>query len=332
MSKFQTIVHIPQYEWKINYGSPTMFMGSCFAENIGGKMGNLKFQVDQNPCGILYNPVSVANSLQFLLDKKKFGEHELISHQGLWHSFYHHSRFSSPEKKVALNSINKRLKLGAQNLLNAGFLFITFGTAWVYEYKETLQIVSNCHKIPSSSFTRYRLKIPDVVERYKTLLQDILKVNPSIKIIFTVSPIRHWKDGAIENQLSKSTLLLAVNQIISEVGRGHCAYFPSYEIIMDELRDYRFYSEDMLHLSTVATGYIWEKFERAFMEENTLGIKKEVEKIIRAKNHKPFNPATEEHQRFLSNYLGVCKKLETKHTNINLKLEIEYFEKQLKHM
>lgn len=329
MNKFQTLVDIPQFNWKIDYTSSSMFMGSCFAENIGKRMVELKFGTDLNPFGILYNPISVANSLQILLDNRKMDGSELMNHNGLWHSFYHHSRFSSTDKEESLSIINGRITVSSKILREADFLFITFGTAWVYELKETQKVVSNCHKIPESQFTRYKAGVSDIVNRHTRLLKDIFQVNPTLKVIFTVSPIRHWKDGAIENQLSKSTLLLAVNKIINSIGTDFCAYFPSYEIVMDELRDYRFYDQDMIHLSAVATNHIWEKFEQSFMRNGTVSLKKEIEKILQSKNHRPFNPKTEEHKKFLSGCLKSCTQLEKEHPYINLKLEIEYFTKQL---
>ncbi len=330
MSKFQTIVEIPKYDWQLDYQSLSMFMGSCFAENIGSKLIDSKFNIDLNPFGILYNPVSVENSLRMLLQNKKVEEHELINRDGLWHSFFHHSRFSHENKTETLRKINSKIRAASKFLRTANSLFITFGTAWVYEHKETQQVVSNCHKIPNSEFTRYRIGVDEIVARFNHLLKELFQVNPSLKVVFTVSPIRHWKDGAIQNQVSKATLLLAIDSIVKKAGNEACSYFPSYEIVMDELRDYRFYAEDKLHISEVATNHIWEKFEQAFMEPGTLSLKMEIEKIVRAKNHRPFNPKTEKHQKFLSNCLMKCEELEGKYAYINLKLEKEYFAKQLK--
>ena len=330
MSKFQTIVEIPKFGWEIGYQSSNMFVGSCFAENIGSKLKDSKFNTDINPFGILYNPVSVENSLRMLIQNKKMKEEELISHDGLWHSFFHHSRFSHEDKTEALRKINSRIKAASNFLKTADTLFVTFGTAWVYEHKKTEQIVSNCHKIPSSEFTRYRLGVDEIVARYNHLLKELFQFNPHLKVVFTVSPIRHWKDGANQNQISKATLLLAINSIVNRSGNEACSYFPSYEIVMDELRDYRFYAEDMLHISDLATKHIWERFEQAFVSPETLSLKKEIDKIIRAKNHRPFNPKTENHRKFLSSYLQKCEELEDKYAYINLKLEIESFTKQLK--
>jgi hypothetical protein len=186
--KFQTEVKIPDFAWQTGYRKRNLFMGSCFTENIGQKMENLKYPVDINPFGILYNPVSVANGLRFLLQNKKFTEQDLVQHNGLWHSFYHHSRFSSPDVKEALANINNRIESSAEFLKNADFLFITFGTAWVYDYKLTGQTVSNCHKIPDKEFRRFRLTPGEIVEEYRQLLSELWKLNPEIKAFLLSVP------------------------------------------------------------------------------------------------------------------------------------------------
>jgi len=327
--KFQTEVQIPGFAWQTGYQRRNLFMGSCFTENIGQKMETLKYPVDINPFGILYNPVSVANGLRFLLQRKKFTEQDLIHYNGLWHSFFHHSRFSSPDKNEALTTINNRIEKSAEFLKNAGFLFITFGTAWVYDYKLTGQTVSNCHKIPEKEFRRFRLTPGEIVEDYRQLLSEIRDFDPEIKVVFTVSPIRHWKDGAIENQRSKATLLLAIDQLIREFGEEYCNYFPAYEIVMDELRDYRFYAEDMIHLSVSAVNHIWEKFQLAMIDNKSRVTSEKVENILSAVNHRPFNKFTKEHLHFLKQSLDKAHRLEQKFTYLNLKNEIAFFIKQI---
>jgi hypothetical protein len=307
-------------------------MGSCFTENIGQKMEMLKYPVDINPFGILYNPISVANGLRFLIQHQKFTEQDLIQHNGLWHSFFHHSRFSSPDINEALTNIDNRIKSSAEFLKNTDFLFITFGTAWVYEYKHTGQTVSNCHKIPEKEFRRFRLTPGEIVEDYRQLLSDLWKFNPEIKIVFTVSPIRHWKDGAIENQRSKAILLLAIDQLVRGFGQENCNYFPAYEIVMDELRDYRFYEEDMIHLSGPAIQHIWEKFQQVLIDEKSLKISGEVKNIVAAMNHKPFNKFTKEHLQFLKQSLQKTNKLEKKFPYLNLTFEKEFFFREIKEL
>ncbi|MCY1721150.1 GSCFA domain-containing protein [Prolixibacteraceae bacterium Z1-6] len=329
-SKFQTIVEVPKFLWETGYGKKNLFMGSCFTENVGNKMAALKYVVDINPFGILYNPMSVANALELLLNEKVFSENDLIRHNDLWHSFSHHGRFSANEKNEALQKINDRIHTSSDFLKHTDFLFLTFGTAWIYRYKKSGEVVSNCHKIPAKEFTRERLSVTEIVEKYTGLLHSLWEVNPKLKVIFTVSPIRHWKDGAIENQRSKATLLLAVEELVQLFANDKCAYFPSYEIVMDELRDYRFYAEDMLHLTDVAVNHIWEIFEESLIDRESKRVAKEIKKIVLAINHKPFNKRSAEYLNFLQKTAKMIAELEEKSLHFNLKLEKDYLNVQLK--
>ena len=326
--KFRTEVEIPDYKWKISYQSAALFMGSCFTENVGQKMADLKYPVDINPFGILYNPVSVANGIQLLLHPENFQQNDLIEHKGLWHSFYHHGRFSSVDSNEALQQINDRLQFSSAFLKEAEFLLITFGTAWVYRYLKSGKIVSNCHKIPAKEFARERLSVTEIVEQYTSLLEGLFRINPKIKILFTVSPIRHWKDGAIENQRSKAILLLAVDELV-KLFEEQCVYFPSYEIVMDELRDYRFYAADMLHLNEVAVDFIWERFQDKLIEPESRKRSKDVKKIVDAARHRPLNKNTLEFRKFVEATLNLIYKMEKEYPYLNLKLEKEYFIRHL---
>lgn len=329
MKIFRTIVEIPQFPWKIDYQKYSLFMGSCFVENIGGIMLEYKYNVDLNPFGILYNPISVANSLNILIKGKTFTSDDLVSSDGLWHSFNHHSRFSFTKHVDTLNAINKRIQISSDNLKTADFLFITFGTSWVYQLKSSGEIVSNCHKIPAKEFNRYRLSVNEIVEEYKSLVIQLAKVNPKLKIIFTVSPIRHRKDGAVENQLSKATLLLAIQKLIEDLGKDFCAYFPSYEIVMDELRDYRFYTEDMIHISKTGIDYIWDRFEFALISGDSQKLAIEIGKLRKATEHRPFNPNTPEHIKFLKSNLKKAQELVAKFPYLNLMEEMDFFTRQI---
>jgi hypothetical protein len=325
VSKFQTVVEVPKFRWKTGYSRKNIFMGSCFTENVGNRMAALKYDVDINPFGILYNPVSVANSLKMLITEKEFTDSDLIHAGGLWHSFHHHGKFSFPNKQDTLKAINDRLKSSAEFLKEADFLFITFGTAWIYRYKETGQTVSNCHKIPAGKFERARLSIAEIVEEYRELFAEVRKINPHLKVVFTVSPIRHWKDGSVENQRSKAILLLAIDQLIHDIDDDFCAYFPAYEIVMDELRDYRFYAEDMIHISEVAIDHIWEKFQSCLIEKESQQIAVQVQKVVKAMNHKPLHENTPEYVRFLDQTISEIIRLESNYVYLNLTVEKEYF-------
>ena len=325
ISKFHTVVELPEYEWQSGYGIKNMFIGSCFTENVGNRMANLKFDVDINPFGILYNPVSVAASLQLLLENRKFTADDLIQWKEIWHSFYHHGRFSSHHQNEALDAINNRLEMSSKNLREIGFLFITFGTAWVYRYKKTGQTVSNCHKIPTKEFERFRLPVESIVDNYVQILSGLQQINPDLKVIFTVSPIRHWSDGAIENQRSKSVLLLAIDEIIKQLGEDFCAYFPAYEIVMDELRDYRYYNEDMIHLTDFTINHIWEKFSERLLNRKSREVSKRVNKFIMAKNHRPQQKGSSEYRKFIQTTLKQIDQFSVEFPYINLTLEKEYF-------
>lgn len=325
ISKFQTVVDIPAYNWKTGYSKKNIFMGSCFTENIGTRMTVLKYNIDINPFGILYNPVSVANGLRILLQQKQFTTADLIQADGLWYSFYHHGRFSSSNEKETLEAINSRIKTSSEFLKKAEFLFVTFGTAWIYKFKKTGQTVANCHKIPSNEFERVRLSVEEIVAEYSRLFSEIRQKNPLLKVIFTVSPIRHWKDGAVENQRSKAVLLLAIDKLTKEFGDDFCAYFPAYEIVMDELRDYRFYAEDMIHISEVGVNHIWEKFQVSMIENESRQISLQVQKVVKAANHKPLHNNTPEYCRFLDQMISEVIRLESKYVHLNLTVEKEYF-------
>ena len=324
---FRTVIKPVKYNFDINYKSNLMFIGSCFTESIGEELKTSKFNIDINPFGILYNPISVKNSLNFLIENKRFSENDIFYFNERWHSFYHHSRFSASEKKQMLSSVNQRTEESSDLLKNADFLFITFGTAWVYEHRETDEIVSNCHKVPAKNFKRRILTIDEITNAYYALSEKIMKFNPDLKIIFTISPVRHLKDGFYENNLSKSVLRLAIDKLINVY--SNCFYFPAYEILTDDLRDYRFYKSDLLHPNKTAVDYIFNFFKSSFISDDTLKILNEIRKIIRSKNHKPFNLNSEEYKKFVKSNIKSIEKLTDKYDYINLVEELVFFENKL---
>jgi len=324
---FRTKVNIPRSEFEFGYQKQAVMMGSCFVENIGAKLKSYKYQVDVNPFGVIYNPVSVCSSLRLLMEEKELVEDDLNFHNNLWFSFYHHSKFSNTNLSQCLSDINSGIKESSKKLKEADSLFITFGTSWVYELLSSGTIVSNCHKLPAKDFNRYRLNVDEIVAIYKDLLVELLIFNPKIKIVFTVSPIRHWKDGANGNQLSKATLLLAIDQLTELFDQ--VSYFPSYEIVMDELRDYRFYSEDMLHMSDVAVKYIWQRFSETYLAEASIQTQKQVEKFILAANHRPFNVNSDSHQTFIKSSLAKVHEFLKLNPAINMDDVIANLERNL---
>ena len=262
MQDFRTHLPLPKYDFGINHSHHVMCLGSCFAENIAQKLQNFKFSTLLNPHGILYNPVSIEKSLNQLRSAHQFSESDLLGHQGLWHSFDHHGQFSMPDQKDTLKKINERLEEGHHFLKNANRLIVTLGTANVFVYKKSGEIVANCHKLPGNEFERKRLKVETIVKKLSPIFSKLKTEKPGLHIITTVSPIRHIRDGLVENQRSKATLLLALDQICADLEFVH--YFPSYEILLDDLRDYRFYEADMIHPNEVALNYIWDIFKTAF--------------------------------------------------------------------
>ncbi len=294
--EFRTRVEIPSSKIKIDHTSGILLIGSCFADNIGSRLKELKFRAGHNPFGVLYNPVSVKDNLGLLMERKTFSESDLYRVNDRWISFSHYTHFSDPDQTVCLQKINDSIISASELLADARFLFITFGTARVYEFIKTGKIVANCHKIPAREFKRFLLNPEDIVREYDMLLPALRTYNPDLQIVFTVSPIRHWKDGATGNQLSKSILLVAIHQLVEKYEFTH--YFPAYEIFMDELRDYRFYAGDMLHPSDAALDYIWEKFTETFISDESVKLMRAIEKIIKAKAHRPVNASSIEHARF----------------------------------
>ncbi len=323
MKEFRTIFDIHESEIKINYDSNLIFMGSCFSDNIGKKIKELKFPVLINPFGVLYNPVSIANSIDNIINNTKFSEQDLHFFNNKWFSFYHHSDFSGKDKTECLSRINNSTELAHQRLRNADFLFLTFGTSRVYLHKKTAEIVSNCHKLPEKEFSRKLLEINEIVETIEQMTSKLFAFNPSLNIVFTLSPVRHWKDGAIGNMQSKARLLIAIDKITSSI--NNCSYFPSYEIVMDDLRDYRFYAGDMIHLSNTAVDYIFSKFSEVYIDNSTNGVQHKILKIIRARNHRPFNPDLPEYKMFAEKSLDEINTINNKYHNIDLTEEREFF-------
>ena len=298
----QTKITVAAPDFSIDYNSRLMMLGSCFAENMGSKFSYYKFDVDVNPCGIIYNPLSVANVLRLLVEGKRFEKNDLREVGGKWVSLFHHGAFSSADPDECLHRINDRLTKATGELRTLDLLVITWGTAWVYKHMGENMIVSNCHKIPSQEFERSRLSVEDIVREYLVLIERLREINPGLRILFTVSPIRHWKDGAHGNQLSKATLLLAIDRLREEI--QHVYYFPAYEIVLDELRDYRFYAEDMLHVSGFTVDYIWERFLYSFISPEVFGLMNQIGRINKGVAHRPFEPQSEEYQRLVKKMLA----------------------------
>ncbi|MDR1724498.1 MAG: GSCFA domain-containing protein [Tannerella sp.] len=312
---YATKVEIPESKVKFGYKDELMLLGSCFADEIGKKMVEYRFRACVNPFGELYNPLSVAAACRRLMSPVPFAIEDLVFYNGLYHSFMHHGRFSNVSQEACLSMINDSLADSAKRFPNLEFLMITFGTAYIYRLKKNGQVVANCHKLPASDFSRNILTVNEIVEVYEDLLNEIRRVNRSMKIVFTVSPIRHLSDGAHGNLVSKSTLILAVQALVEKYP-SQVFYFPAYELMMDELRDYRFYAADMLHPSPVAVEYIWDRFCETYLSASDKSILKEVLDINKALNHNSLNGNTDVYKQFLMQTMLKIKRLREKNPYI----------------
>lgn len=317
---FSTKVDIPQAKKPITLDDAIFITGSCFAENIGNFLANYKFNTLVNPFGIIYNPLSIANSLNLILNNKNFTEEDLLFFNEKWLSLQHHGRFSSSDKNSCLSSINNAILTANKQLQEANYLVITFGSAWVYEHIEH-GLVANCHKIPGKYFTKRLLEVHEIVTTFHSCIKAIREINPAIELVFTVSPVRHTKDGLWENNLSKAVLHLTVKKIIESFER--CTYFPAYELVVDELRDYRFFENDMVHPSELAVKYVWQKFSSTYLDDETQNILYKIDKIQQAAAHRPFDFYSEKHQAFIQTQLDIIQELVTQFPQLNFAEEKE---------
>lgn len=289
-TEFRTIVQpLKGYQGLVRHDTPVVMLGSCFTDNIGACLTNGGFAACVNPCGTLYNPASIASALLDILYERPYTRDDLFEHEGLWHSWSHHSRFSGPDPDAIVEHINRSQAQAAQALAKASALFVTFGTSWIFRLTQEGRVVANCHKKPAPLFQREMLNVQKVYGLWKKMLRELAARYPGLKTVFTVSPIRHLADGAHGNQASKSTLLLAIDQLTAEF-KDTSLYFPAYEIMMDDLRDYRFYAADMLHPSPVAVAYIYDIFCQSFMTNDTVMKALQAERQVRRDAHRPLHP------------------------------------------
>ncbi len=288
-------IHLPQ---PLDTHGESLIMGSCFAEHIGKKLEEFLFPVILNPMGIQYNPLSIAKALDQIMNQRVYSIDDLVNHQGRYHSLMHHGDFSHADFQVVLTHVNEMMARTWNALPQIQHLVLTFGTAYVYEEKSTGEVVSNCHKLPASLFTRRRLSVDEIVDVYSDLLQRLWHVNESIQVVCTVSPVRHLRDGAHDNQLSKATLLLAIDKLKMKFpNRVH--YFAAYEIVLDELRDYRFFNADMTHPSSIAVDIVWQKFRQTCISEQDIEYMDQWKHIIKQLKHRPIDVGSERHLEFL---------------------------------
>ena len=307
---------VPERFNQIDYNSKVLFLGSCFSENIGAKFEHYKFQNTINPFGILFHPIAIEHLITRSINTDYYIEDDLYSVNEQWCCLDAHSKLSKTSKTELLKVLNSEIDATNQKLINASQIIITLGTGWVYRHISSDAIVANCHKIPQKQFLKELLSVEEIKESLDAMITLVESVNPKAKVIFTVSPVRHIKDGFVENTQSKAHLITAIHELMSLRAQSRSlSYFPSYEIMMDELRDYRFYNSDMLHPSDVAIDYIWEKFKTVWFTEECQKTMDEVSAIQKGLSHKPFNPNSEAHQKFISTLNSRIKNLKSIHSH-----------------
>lgn len=319
---FRTELQAEKALTSITHEDMVMLIGSCFAENMGEKFSAYKFNTLVNPFGILFNPASIAQSLDILTHNSfVFSQKKLHFHNDEWFSFFHHGKFSNADLSECLDTINETLFSTRKQLQQTDYLILTLGSSIVYRYQGN--VVANCHKLPQKEFTRTLLSIDEIIS---VLLKSILKIkkfNPNIKIIFTISPVRYIKDNMVENTLSKANLVVAVHRLLQQIDNSF--YFPAYEIMMDDLRDYRFYNSDMIHPCDVAIDYIWELFSKTFFDKQTWSINEMVHEIRLAKNHRLKNPFSQESKKFKTKQINKIHQIKKLYPHISFEEELNYF-------
>ena len=321
--QFTTPVHIPRYEASISCDSRILTLGSCFSDHIGNKLSSHFFSADVNPFGTVFNPVSISDLLKMAVVNKQMGLEDLNRTAERYFHYDFHTSFDNTEAQLVLESINQALSLTHKALQKTDFLILTFGTSTVYKLKSQDRIVSNCHKVPGYNFEKAFLDIEFMKDHLISAIQAIKSVNPQLKIIFTVSPVRHTKEGLTENGLSKSRLIGLSHTLLNSVLNS--SYFPSYEIMMDELRDYRYYKNDLIHPSDLAVDIIWSRFIETYFDEKASQKVEDMDKLLKASEHKPFDPQSEAHSKFKSNQLDKIATYQQRYPEVDFRLLIEHF-------
>jgi hypothetical protein len=327
--KFRYEFDIKKLPQPIDHRHKLMLIGSCFSENIGEKLRKHKFSVMENPNGILFNPVSVTEALTDYIEDKVFTEDDLFNYNEGWHSWKHHSRFSGLTPNESLDKINFATKAAHKFLMHADYIMITLGSSWIYTLTENAlntskgAVVANNHKAPADWFYRRLMTTEEVLRVLDNMIHRLFLFNDQLKIIFTISPVRHLREGAVENNRSKAVLIQAVHHLVDKFDKLY--YFPAYELVIDDLRDYRFYAEDLAHPNYFATQYVWERFVDTCIGAETKDLMEEIHSINLAYNHKPFNPTSEQHKKFLNSFYEKAKKLQEQHPYLDFSKELEFF-------
>ena len=320
---FFTNINIKPLEKGIDYQDKLLLIGSCFTEHIGNHLIDVKFSALQNPHGILFDPISVCNSLIVYMENKEYGKEDLIYLNEAWHSWQHHSRFSGVDEKEVLGNINAAVNEAHERIKEADWLIITLGSSFVYKLASTQQPVANCHKAPAQTFVKHLSTIEEIIIALDTVMYRLFQINSKVRVLFTISPVRHLRDGVVENNRSKARLIEAVHHLVNKFDRLH--YFPAYELVIDVLRDYRFYDIDLAHPNYAATQFVLEKFTESCIYPQAHSLMEEIRKIRIAANHKPFNPLSKQHQQFLDNQLKKLSDLEDRYPFLDFHPERKQF-------
>lgn len=316
MASFRSEIKIPKSVFKIKYTDHIFSIGSCFTQHIHGKLVDHYFNSFSNPCGIVFNPVSISNQINHLLKNETWEARDLFFDGELYHGLHHHGDFSGANEQKVLATLNSTAVLAAEKLIKADILLITFGTSIVYVLKEKNVLVANCHKIPNHFFDRKFLEVEEIVDSTDTWINSLTKINPHLNIILTISPVRHLKEGFTDNTLSKARLALAVEKLCKSNNNIH--YFPAYEIVLDDLRDYRFFGEDLVHPNDMAIDYVWSKFKETYFNHESINLLDKLDQIHKAKNHRPIHPDSMAHRKFLAKLDMDIIELKMKYPELNL--------------
>lgn len=308
---------------KLTHQDQILMMGSCFSEHIAERLSLLKFQVETNPFGIAFNPDSIEIALNRIIDQRYYTEEEVFEKEGRWLCLEAHSSVSAPSKKELIDLLNHKIDSWNLKLKTTKYLVITFGSAFFYTHKAKNSTVANCHKLPATLFEKQLSDTLSIVKKYQVLIEKLRTFNSQLSILFTVSPVKHLRDGVVENNLSKAILIQVVHQLVKQ--NSICSYFPAYELVNDDLRDYRFYEADMAHPNHQAIDYVWRKFSVTYFDQETKSLIEKIQEINQAVNHRPFNPETETHIKFKKAFYQKCEALKTDHKWLDLQKELYYF-------
>jgi hypothetical protein len=321
--QFFATINIKPLEPPILLSNRILLTGSCFTEHIGNFLIETKFNTLQNPNGILFDPLSVSSALVSYIENKKYTQEDIFYLNETWNSWQHHSRFSNIDKNACLLNINQSQQQAHEFLKDADWLIITLGSAFTYKLAETSYAVANCHKAPAQNFNKTLNTIEEIVIAFDSTMHRLFHFNSKLKIIFTISPVRHLRDGVVDNNRSKARLIEAVHHLVNKFDKLH--YFPAYELVIDVLRDYRFYDVDLAHPNYAATQFVLDKFSETCFDQSTRESLEEIKKIVIAKKHKPFNPGSLLHKKFLQQQFEKTKRILQTHPYLNFEEELKYF-------